>query len=154
MNWRVKMNFDLANSDGNGFIKLWYALKDWEWADDPNTLSLWIHLLMEANWKDKEWKGHTIKRGQLVFGRSAWSKKTGLSERQLRTCINNLKTTNNIAVKTTNKFSILTIVNYEKFQGKPEEATSKTTSQTSDERPHLKTVQKVRLFRLFRLFRQ
>ena len=110
------MNIPKANSSRNGFIKLWYGLNDWEWADDPHTLALWIHLLLAASWQDKEWKGHTIKRGQIVFGRKQWAEKTGLSEQQIRTCLTKLKSTSNITITSTSKFSLLTIVNYEKYQ--------------------------------------
>ena len=130
------MNWDLANSEGHGFIKLWYSMKNWEWSDDPNTVCLWVHLLLEANWKDKEWKGHEIKRGQLIFGRKSWADKTGLSEQQLRTALNKLISTNNITSQSTNQFTILTIVNYDNFQCKKENTTNdQPASQPTSNQP-------------------
>ncbi|MFM7468041.1 MAG: hypothetical protein ACKO37_00865 [Vampirovibrionales bacterium] len=130
------MNTDLANSQGQGFIKLWYSMKNWEWSDDPNTVCLWVHLLLEANWQTKEWKGREIKRGQLIFGRKAWSDKTGLSEQQLRTSLNKLISTSSITSESTNQFTILTIVNYDKFQCKKEDATNdQPASQPTSNQP-------------------
>jgi hypothetical protein len=134
------MNLDLANSQGQGFIKLWYSMKKWEWSDDPNTVCLWVHLLLEANWQDKEWKGRPIKRGQLIFGRKTWAEKTGLSEQQLRTSLNKLISTSNITSESTNQFTVLTIVNYDYFQCKKENTTSHqpatqpTSNQQSNQR--------------------
>lgn len=39
-----------------------------------------------------------------------------LSERQVRTCISRLKSTGEVSVKTTNKFTIITICNYDRYQ--------------------------------------
>ena len=39
--------------DNNGWIKIHRKLLEWEWADDPNMVALWIHLLLNANLTDK-----------------------------------------------------------------------------------------------------
>lgn len=78
---------------------------------------LWQHLIRRANYSDTEFEGKTVKRGQLVIGRHALSKQTGISEQSVRTCINRLKSTNEITVESTNKFSVITICNYERYQG-------------------------------------
>lgn len=117
------------------FIKLWGSIKDWEWADDLEMVGFWVHLLMEANWQDKQWRGITVKRGQLIFGRREWAKKLNVSEQRLRTIIARLKSTSEITIQSTNKYSILTIVKYEKYQSQENKSTSKTTSKTSNEQP-------------------
>jgi hypothetical protein len=117
------------------FIKLWGSIKDWEWADDLEMVGFWVHLLMDANWQDKQWRGITVKRGQLIFGRREWAKKLNISEQRLRTLIARLKSTSEITIQSTNKYSILTIVKYEKYQSQENKSTSKTTSKTSNEQP-------------------
>jgi hypothetical protein len=117
------------------FIKLWGSIKDWEWADDLEMVGFWVHLLMEANWQDKQWRGIIVKRGQLIFGRREWAKKLNVSEQRLRTIIARLKSTSEITIQSTNKYSILTIVKYEKYQSQENKSTSKTTSKTSNEQP-------------------
>ena len=129
------MNFDAANNKDAGFVKIWQSLRNWEWIDDPNMLALWVHLLLKANWKDNNWKGRIIKRGQCVIGRYQLSEQTGISERSLRTCLERLKSTSEVSIKTTSKYSIVTIVNYDFYNPLDKEATIKTTSKPSLKRP-------------------
>ena len=70
-----------------------------------------------------------------MTGRKVLSEQTGLSERQIRTALDHLKSTGEVTIKTTNKYSLITIVNYGKFQDIPETATSKTTSILTNNRP-------------------
>ena len=99
-----------------GFIKLHRCLKEWEWYRDSHMVHLFIHLILEANHKPLWWRGIFIDRGQLVTGRLALSEATGISERTCRTCLNRLKSTSSLTIKTTNKFSLITINNYSIYQ--------------------------------------
>ncbi len=98
-----------------GFVKIDRKILNWRWYKNINTFKLFMHLLLNANFCDAQFETHTIKRGQLVTGRKQLSADTGLSERQVRTALNNLKTTNNVTIKPTSKYSIITIVDYEKY---------------------------------------
>ena len=51
--------------------------------------------------------------GQFIFGRDKASEETGLSVRTVRTCIKTLENMQNLTIKATNKFSIITISKYE-----------------------------------------
>ncbi len=113
-----------------GWIKLHRKLLDWEWHDDPNTLSLFIHLLLKANHKGKRWRGQLVESGQVITGRRSLSKATGLSEQSVRTSLEKLKSTREVTIKSTNRFSIITIVKWGDYQAKKSESTSKSTSQT------------------------
>ena len=88
-----------------------------------------------ANWTDSDWQGMTIKRGQLVTGRKALAAQTGLSEQTVRTSLNHLKSTNEITIIPTNKFSVITIVNYGKFQDISEMLTSTSTNNLTSDQP-------------------
>jgi len=64
--------------------------------------------------------------GQFIFGRRKAAEETGLTEREIRTIIELLKNTGNLTIKTTNKFSIITIINWHIYQGKePDERPAK-----------------------------
>lgn len=119
----------------NGFIALHRSLLSWGWHADPATGWLFVNLLLMANWTDSEWQGMTIERGQLVTGRKALAAQTGLSEQTVRTSLNRLKSTNEITIASTNKFSVITIVNYGKFQDVPEMPTSTLTSNLTNNQP-------------------
>lgn len=94
-----------------------------------------MNLLLMANWTDSDWQGMTIKRGQLVTGRKALAAQTGLSEQTVRTSLNHLKSTNEITIIPTNKFSVITIVNYGKFQDISEMLTSTSTNNLTSDQP-------------------
>lgn len=101
-----------------GFIKLDRKFTEWEWYDNANTMRLFIHLLFKANYKDKQWHGITIKRGQCVTSISNLSLELNLTERQIRTALKNLKTTGELTSQTTSKYTLITIVNYGFYQDK------------------------------------
>ena len=102
--------------ENNGFIKLYRKFLDWEWHDNPKMVSLFLHFLLLANHKEKKWHGQIIKTGQFITGRKSLSKLTGISERSIRTLINRLKSTSEIASKSTNKYSVISILKWEKYQ--------------------------------------
>ena len=118
----------------NGFIALHRSLLRWGWHTDPATGWLFVNLLLMANWEDGEWQGMPVKRGQLVTGRKALAAQTGLSERQIRTALDHLKSTNELTIKATNKFSLITIVNYRKFQDAQSDIDQQNDQQV-DQRP-------------------
>jgi len=121
----------------NGWIKLHRKILNWEWADDPHTLALWIHILASANHTARKWRGISIQPGQLITGRKALAEKTGLSERQVRTCLKRLEDSGNLTSQPTNRFTRITVVNWELYQSDDREATSRSTSKrpASDQPP-------------------
>lgn len=108
----------------NGFIKLHKAIKTWEWYDHPTVFTVFIHLLIEANYEDKVWKGMNIPRGSLVTSYANMAKMTGLSIQQVRTALFNLKSTQELTIKPHNKYTEISINNYDSYQS----STSKTSS--------------------------
>ena len=111
-----------------GFVKLFRSLEEWEWYKDQNTKDLFIHLLIKASWKESKYYGYDVPKGSIVTGIHALSESLGISEQSIRTSLKHLKSTGEITIKSTNKFSIVTITNWEKFQGFSEELTSQSTS--------------------------
>lgn len=98
------------------WIKLHDKLLNWEWHDEPTMLSMWIHLLLLAGNTPRQWRGMTLERGQLATTVIALSELLGLSVKQVRLAIEKLKKGKQIIVKGTNKFSIITICNYDTYQ--------------------------------------
>ena len=115
-----------------GYILLDRKILKWEWYDDGNTKDVFIHLLLKANWKDKKWHGQTIKRGQLVIGRKNLAKELGMSEQTVRTSLKRLKSTNEITTNPTNKYSLITIINYNTYQI-PQQPTNQQINQPTNQ---------------------
>ena len=112
-----------------GWIKLHRSLLDWEWYDDANTCRLFIHLLLRANHKPKNWRGIAINTGQVLTGRKVLAEQTGLSEQQVRTSLNKLKSTNEITIKSTSHNSLITLVCWESYQQNNQEDNQAVTKQ-------------------------
>ena len=81
-----------------GYIKIHRQLLEWEWYGDTNTMRVFLHLLLSANWKNGMFKGVEIPRGNLVTSLSKLSQALSLTERQIRTAIEHLKKSRTIAV--------------------------------------------------------
>jgi len=99
-----------------GFIQIHRQLISWEWFADSKTFHVFMYLLLNANHRNKKWRGVTVKRGQTLTGRIKISEATGISQQSVRTALSNLITTNEITIEPTNRFSIITICNYNKYQ--------------------------------------
>lgn len=99
-----------------GFIKLYRSMLEWEWYGDINVKILFLHLLLKSNYEPKKWQGIEIERGQFVTSIKNLSSEVGLSEKQVRNALNKLKTTGEIEIKTTNKYTLINVVNFNKFQ--------------------------------------
>jgi len=115
-----------------GYIKIHRKMTEWEWYQDTNTFRLFMHLLLNANHSGNKFMGKSVPAGSLIIGRKSLSGETGLSEQQIRTAINKLKSTNEITIKATNKFSICTIVKWADYQynqpAKPQQNNQRITN--------------------------
>ena len=112
----------------NGFILLHRKLKQWGWYKDSVVKDLFLHLLLSASFKDFEWMGRQLKAGQLITGRKRLAEELDFTERQIRTALDKLKSTGEVTIETTNKYTIITVVNWDDYQGLDKIATSKTTN--------------------------
>lgn len=105
---------------GERWVKLYAKIGDWEWADDPITFAVFVHLLHSANWEDKKWHGVDVRRGEVVLSREEFAKKCGFSVQQLRTAIAHLQSTGEIAVETVRGaggYTKVKIANWDRYQG-------------------------------------
>lgn len=46
----------------NGFIMLPRSITNWQWYDEPNTMRIFLHLLLTANYTDRSWHGVPVLR--------------------------------------------------------------------------------------------
>ena len=99
-----------------GFIKLHRQITEWEWYSNINVCRLFIHCLLKANHKDNKWQGIVIERGSFITSIENLAFETGLSGQQIRTALNKLKSTGEITSKTTNRYSVISIKNWDMFQ--------------------------------------
>ena len=116
----------------NGWIKIHRQILEWEWYDEPNTLRLFLHLLLKANHKPRNYRGVNIKEGQIMTGYDKLAKELNLSTQKIRTSISKLKSTSEITSVSTSQGTIIQIVKYKDYQV----VTSKLTDeQQTDNKP-------------------
>lgn len=102
----------------SGWIKLDRKLLEWELINEPNTVLVWIVLLLKANIEPTMYKGVLIDRGSLHITQNELEFITGLKRQPIRTALLHLKATNSITIQKRREFSLISIVNYDVYQGK------------------------------------
>ena len=110
-----------------GFVAFPRGLIDWEWYTEPNTARLFFHLLLTANWQEKQWQGITIHPGELVTSQSQLAKQLNLSIRNVRTALEHLQATGYVTVRTGPKYSVVSINNYNLLVGADRQSDSQAT---------------------------
>lgn len=116
-----------------GHIKIDRKILNWEWYGESNMVHVFLHLLIKANYADSRFKGILVKRGQVIVGRTKLAATLGLSEMQIRNCLNKLKSTNEITIKSTNKYSIVTICKYDDYQSDKRKDNQQETHQINQQ---------------------
>lgn len=98
------------------FIKLDRNITEWGWYQDANTFRVFIHLLIKASIKNREYAGIIIKRGEYITTYDRISTELKLSIQQARTALEHLKSTGEITITRYSKFQVISIKNYDFYQ--------------------------------------
>lgn len=102
----------------NGFITLERKICAWRWFREPNTLVVFLYLILQANYEPHDFENITIQRGQIATSYPSIAKNTGLSVKSVRTAIKHLIETGEVAVSKYPRYSVYTVVCYDKYQDK------------------------------------
>lgn len=100
----------------SGYIKLYRSFLQWEWHDNEYMLTVFLHCLLLANWKDKKWHGQVVKRGSFITSYGNLAKTCGIARGTCRNCCMKLQKTGELTVTTTNKYTMITVNNYDRYQ--------------------------------------
>lgn len=116
----------------DGWLKLHRSIIDSAVFKDLEVLKIWIWLLCNASFDTHDTlflgKVITIYPGQIVTGRKKIAQSTDLNESKVYRALMLLKSLGKIEIKSNNKFSVITIVKWAKYQGDLEIVNSKTTA--------------------------
>jgi hypothetical protein len=117
-----------------GFIVLHRKIFNHPIFDHTGLVHLFITLLLLACHKEERflWNGkeEILRRGQLITGRLKLAKQLHTNPNTIKDRLKTLVSLGIITIKSTNKFSIITIVKYNQYQDIPLERTKKDTNQT------------------------
>jgi hypothetical protein len=119
-----------------GYIKLWRKSIESGLIKNHNVWIFWTWCLLKANHQPdfKQVVGFqevTLEPGQFIFGLKKASEETGLSIQKIRTCLSFLKKYKNLTIKTTNKFSVVSIINWGVYQGVEKEINNQSNKQVT-----------------------
>ena len=124
----------------DGWLKLYRSILDSAVFQDAEILKVWIWLLCNVAFEQHDTicygKVIHLKPGQIATGRKKIAQCTDLNENKVYRALNALKSLGNIEIKATNRYSIITIVNWDKYQEENYKRTSseqQTNSKTTTE---------------------
>jgi hypothetical protein len=118
-----------------GYIKIWRKLEDSGLLQMPNTLCLFMVMLMKAVYKPCKVGLTELERGQLSAGRFQLCEWSGLSEQSVRTSLKHLHDMKILTSKPTNKFTVYTFVNYNLYQDFDVAPNQQTNQQLTNNQP-------------------
>jgi len=130
-----------------GYIRLWRKMKDTSFYRDSVAFHLACHLVMTANWKTRKtiFNGEEteVKRGYLITGRKQLSIDLGIKEPTVYKKLLLLENLGFCNINPNNKFSVIHIVNYNKYNPTKEIYTSPVTT-TEQQRNTSKEVKELK----------
>ena len=127
----------------DGYIKLYRKSIENGWLKNGDLWRFWCYCLLKATHQKTTvvvgWQQIELEPGQFIFGRRVASDDLEMSERKVRTCLHALKNMQNVTIKTTNKFSIISIVNWDTYQQAETQNDQQNDQQATSRRPHTRT---------------
>lgn len=122
-----------------GYIKLWRKSSDSGWFKNPNLWTFWCWCLTKASHKEIDiivgYQKVHLMPGDFIFGRRSASIELGMSERTIRTNLDSLRKRKNVTIKTTNKFSIISVINWDIYQSDKSTSDQQSDQQVTSKRP-------------------
>lgn len=125
---------------GRGFVKMYRKMTEWEWYSDIIVKTVFIHCLLKANYKEKRWRGYTIKRGQFITSYPKLAKECGITVSQARRAILALCSTGEITRKAQAKFSMVTVIGYDSYQSDNSQSNRQSNSQATGKQQQHKNI--------------
>jgi hypothetical protein len=117
----------------DSFVFLYHKTLESRVFKNEGLLKVWIWCLLKANYKEswvtlKTGKSSIevkVMPGQFIFGRNSAAKQLRMNPETVRKRMNKLKNMQNLTINSTNQYSLVTIVNWESYQGKKNKVPAK-----------------------------
>lgn len=107
-----------------GYVKVDRKMLESDLIHEPVTFTVFMFLLLLANYRAGEYCGQQIARGEAVTSYSSISDAIGITERQARYALTKLTKSGRVTIRRYSKFSVVTILNYDKYQSGTKKAFS------------------------------
>jgi len=129
------MNFE------DTYFPLFRSMITHRYMTDANKFQFWVWCLLKASHKQhKVLVGNqtiTLEVGQFIFGRKKAAEELGQTERGIRTLLNffSSEKEQKLTIKTTNKFSVITVMKYDTYMDKVKKSDQVNDQQVTSNRP-------------------
>ncbi len=99
-----------------GFIILWRKILESKEYQDPKTRDLFMHCMLNANWKDTVVAGEIVPRGSFISSRKRLAYELTKKETEIRTAFKRLKEYGSVTCIGRAKNSLIIVKNYNEYQ--------------------------------------
>jgi len=128
-------------NDNRGWIKLHRKTVDTDiWPGNEGRrftrFEAWLDILLRASYKDHMCYDIPVKRGQVLTSQVKLAICWGWDSKTVRKFLKTLKKNSTIGTTTTNKFTLITICNYDRYQSSLSDEESNTPHQIPYQSPH------------------
>lgn len=118
-----------SNCMSDGFIVIQRKITEWRYWQCDSALAIWMHILVNANWKDGYFKGEPIPRGSFATSIRNLADELELSEKTVRKWLKRFEEDGQIEVRGTNRFTVIKVINYAKYQDHDSQMGKQSTEQ-------------------------
>ena len=123
----------------SGWIKLHRKILDSSVFQNAKYFKVWVWCLMKATHKEVDFpfngKDIKLQPGEFLTGRKVAAEELDISEQNFRSAMKYLISTNRLTSRSTNRFTVYSIVNWEEYQIDDEKVTSKVTKKVTNKQP-------------------
>lgn len=120
----------------SGYVKTFRQIKGWEFWDKPYHNVVWLHLLVEASWKEKTWKyGQELHRGELIITLRGFAEECGIKKDTLARVLKDFERAGQIKTDVRQNKTFIKVLNYAVYQGSgeaPRDSDETKVRQSSD----------------------
>ena len=119
-------------NNGNGWICLHRAFKDWQHYGDPSVKAVFVDLLLSANHKDGWWRGHKCERGATFVSIRTLAECNGIAINTVQRALKALEQTGEIKrIRIDQKNTKTVVCKYSVYQDNNLFSVSKCDTQTN-----------------------
>lgn len=116
-----------------GYVKIYRSLEGKGYYKKSEYVHLWVHLIMKATYQSKEYlfnnKIEYLKAGQFITGRKSLVNETGINRSKIERILKCFEIEHQIEQQTTNKFRIISILNWNAYQQSEQQNEQPASSQ-------------------------
>ena len=129
---------------GLNYAAVHFKITRWRWYKVENMAHVFIFIILHCKRHDGFVGEIELKRGQALLSVKAIVEGTGVSTKKVRTILSRLKKSEELSLKTTNKFSIITVCNYDKYQALPTTVGQTKGKQRANKGQHTKEYKEIK----------